>query len=366
MISKNQTSTPVILDGNDNHVVRSNNTLNIAPTAVEIPNPIAGDTAKVLLQNNTVEYYSFNGAVWVLNKTIAGAADFWRQGTVTGALPDGTTDAQDAIIRSGQTAIDTGVAGDSGLTLDDLKSRASVQAAAGDSGVTDTNMTAIGTDTNGKVRLSNALSSPDLRGTNPNPQDYSAGVSYAFKESATVGLTGVGFALIPPYVELETTRRYASGGDFSGGQVIQRVFLEDGRSYFRVGTSATTWGAWNLEGGSRANLQTRWTSQATSKVSIAGEFRWSGFYHIMTTGTNTTEPAGHFRIDMPADGFAVPVAGGGTRAVVPAVVGSSIDTGGILLNAWDSLWYRHVTGTGSGSIPGNFLIVPYLANTTNS
>lgn len=301
---------------------------------------------------------------WI--KQTADSQDFWRSGSIAGLLPDGTTDPQDAIFHNGQVVIDTNVAGDSGLTLDDLRSRASVQATAGDSGVTDTNMTAIGVDTNGKLKLSNALSSPDLRGTNPNPQDYSAGVSYAFKQSAIVGLTGVGFAAIPPYVELETTRRYASGGDFSGGQVIQRVFLEDGRSYFRVGTSATTWGTWNLEGGSRANLQTRWSSQATSKVSIAGEFRWSGFYHVMTMGTNTTEPGGHFRIDMPADGFAVPVAGGGTRAVVPSVVGSSIDTGGILLNAWDTLWYRHVTGSGQASVPANFLIVPYTANTNTS
>jgi hypothetical protein len=59
---------------------------------------------------------------------------------------------------------------------------------------------------------------------------------------------------------------------------------------------------------SRAPLQPRFTSQATTKISLAGEIRWNGFYHIMTTGTNQAEPGGHFRIDMPADGFAVPVA----------------------------------------------------------
>jgi len=115
------------------------------------------------------------------------------------------------------------------------------------------------------------------------------------------------------------------------------------------------------------NLQERFTSQATTKISIAGQIRWVGFYHIMTRGTNSVEPGGHFRIDMPADGFAVPVAGGGTRAVVAATAGSAIDTGGILLNAWESLYYKHPTGQSQTFVPANLLIVPYTANTqTNS
>ena len=298
--------------------------------------------------------------------TVAAANnDYWRTDPA-GLLPDGSADNTEAIVRNGQTKINSTVAGDGGLTLDQLRSRNSVQLSAGDAGVTDTNMTAIGVDLNGKVRLSNALSIPDIRATNPNPQDYASSFSNVFKQSASIGLTGAGFAGIPTYVNLETTRRYAQGTDLSGGPVIQRVFLEDGREYYRQSSNATTWGAWNLKAGSRAALQHRWTSQATTKISIAGEIRWAGFYHVMTTGTNPAEPGGHFRIDMPANGFAVPVAGGGTRAVVPAVAGSAVDTGGILLNNWESLYYRHVTGTGQGFVPANLLIVPYTANTTTS
>lgn len=292
------------------------------------------------------------------------ANDFFRSGSLGGATPDGVTDVQDGIFRSGQTTLDTGINGNSGLTLDDLRSRNSVQTAAGDGGVTDVNMTAVGVDMNGKLRLSNAVSYPDLRSTNPNPQDFAAGEYHAFKSSAAIGLTGAGFNAIPSFVGLTTIRRYAQGTDFTGGPVIQRVFLEDGREYYRVSTGPTTWGPWNLQAGSRPSLQHRWTSQANTKISIANEIRWAGFYHVMTTGTNATEPSGHFRIDMPANGFAVPVAGGAGRAVVAAVAGSAVDTGGILLNNWETLWYRHVYGAVSGSVAGNFLIVPYTANTS--
>jgi hypothetical protein len=113
----------------------------------------------------------------------------------------------------------------------------------------------------------------------------------------------------------------------------------------------------------RPAMQQRLSSQATTKVSLAGEVRWAGFYHVVTTGTNPAEPGGHFRIDMPADGFAVPVAGGGTRAVVAATAGSSVDTGGIPFNAWESLWYKHPYGQNQTFVPANLLIVPYTANT---
>ena len=297
---------------------------------------------------------------------LASGADFFRSGSLTGLMPDGTTDTQDAIYRSGQVVIDTGAVGDGGLTLDDLRSRNSTQAAAGEAGVTDTNMTAVGVDLLGKVRLSNALAYPDLRATNPNPQDFAAGTYYALKQSTTVGLTGAGYIGIPTYVGLETTRRHAQAGDFSGGPVIQRVFLEDGRSYYRVSTGATTWGAWNLECVGRQAMQPRFTSQATTKISITGEVRWAGVYNVMTTGTNAAEPAGHFRIEMPADGFLVPVAGGGTRAVVAATAGSAVDTGGIRLNTWETLWYRHPYGQGPAFVPGNLMIVPHTANTNTS
>ena len=289
------------------------------------------------------------------------AEDFFRSGSVAGELPDGSTDVQDGIFRTGQTTLDTGVNGDSGLTLDDLRSRNSTQLTSGDTGVTDTNMTAVGVDLLGKVRLSNQLSIPDLRATNPNPQDYAAGFSNVFKQSSSIGMTGLNG--IPTHVNLTTTRQYAQGTDFSGGQVRQDVDLPDGRQYFRMGTSGTTWGAWTLENQNR-NLQDRFLSQAATMISLANQIRWVGSYHIMTKGVHAVEPSGYFRIDMPADGFLVPVAGGGTRAVVAAVAGSSVDTGGIPLNSWESLYYKHVKGTGAGSVPANFLIVPYTVNTS--
>jgi hypothetical protein len=202
------------------------------------------------------------------------AADFWRTDP-TGLTPDGLTDPADAIVRTGQTKIDTGTNGDSGLTLDDLRSRASTQLSAGDGGVTDTNMTAIGVDLNGKVRLSNSLSIPDIRATNPNPQDYAAGFSNVFKQSATIGMTGI--YNVPTYVNLTTTRQYAQGGDFSGGQVRQDVDFPDGRQYFRLGTSATTWGPWTLEGGCPAPM----TRAALIALRAAGALN-VGCHYVIT------------------------------------------------------------------------------------
>jgi hypothetical protein len=55
-------------DGNDKHIVRTNATVNAAPTAAEVPTPVAGDTAKVQLSDGTIEFYSF-GTVWVRDFT---------------------------------------------------------------------------------------------------------------------------------------------------------------------------------------------------------------------------------------------------------------------------------------------------------
>jgi hypothetical protein len=287
--------------------------------------------------------------------------DFWRNDP-TATLPDGITDVAEAIVRTGQTKIDTNVNGDSGFTLDDLRSRNSAQVSAGDGGVTDTNMSAIGVDINGKVRLSNQLSIPDLRATNPNPQDYAAGFSNVFKQSSTIGLTT--FSGVPSYVNLETTRRYAQGGDFSGGQVIQRVFLEDGRAFYRVGTSGTTWGWWQLEQqpNSNFNLQDLLRLNGTAKVSLAGEVSWSNRFITMTAGITTQEPSGYHDIYMPAVGAIIPVQGGGSRTVLAATAGQSGQSGGILINAWESLWYRAVRGTGNGTVATNFIIMAYTSN----
>lgn len=313
-----------------------------------------------LIGANDYADFSFDTGTWHAEApTTASGSDFWRTDP-TAQMPDGVTDPADSIVRSGQTKIDTAVAGDSGLTLDDLRSRRSTQLAAGDAGVTDTNMTAIGVDSIGKVRLANQISVPDIRATNPNPTDYAAGYSHVFKQSSSIGMTGI--VNLPTYVDLITTRQYAQDVDFSGGPVRQDVDLNDGRQYFRISTGATTWGPWVLENQNR-NLQERFLSQANTKISLANQIRWAGFYHIMTRGANTIEPAGYFRIDMPADGALIPVADGTTRAVVAATAASSVDTGGIPLNIWESLYYKHPRGQGAGSVPTNFMIVSYTTNT---
>ncbi|MEM7377593.1 MAG: hypothetical protein AAF460_08820, partial [Pseudomonadota bacterium] len=66
------TVNPTVLDGSDHHVQRANDTVSVAPTAVEVPSPMNGDTAKVLLTNNTVEYWSHNGTAWALNFSVLG------------------------------------------------------------------------------------------------------------------------------------------------------------------------------------------------------------------------------------------------------------------------------------------------------
>jgi hypothetical protein len=53
----------------DNHVSRANTTTGVAPTLIEVPAPTAGFTAKVNLSNGTTEFYTYNGTAWILNFT---------------------------------------------------------------------------------------------------------------------------------------------------------------------------------------------------------------------------------------------------------------------------------------------------------
>jgi hypothetical protein len=86
----------------------------------------------------------------------------------------------------------------------------------------------------------------------------------------------------------------------------------------------------------------------------------------MTAGVTTQEPNGYHDIIMPAVGATVLVQGGGTRTVVAATVGQVAATGGILLNAWETLWYRAVRGTANTSVATNFLITPYANPASNT
>ncbi len=307
---------------------------------------------------------------WMDNAPPPPGADFWRSAPGGTNLPDSSADTTENIRRDGKVGINmdpthglsiaspTNTAGDSDMRLEDLVSQGGYTA-------TLINTMAIGVDTTGKVRLTNAVSSADTRAADTIPQGYVAPGEYTeFKGTAAIGLTFANGVNAPgAYAGLHTFRKYGTATDFSGGQVRQEAYLDDGRTYYRMSTSGTVWGPWRRQGASRSDLQTRFTSQANTKISAAGEVRWVGFYNIITTGTNSFEPGGYFRIDMPADAFAVPVAGGGTRAVVSAVANSAIDTGGIPLNAWDTLWYKHPVGQNQTFVPANLLIVPYTANT---
>jgi hypothetical protein len=308
------------------------------------------------------------GNTWQSQAASSAAADFWRSAAGATTSPDGTTDITENIRRNGNVGlnvdptttleVDSLVVNDSGFALRKLNPNTTPTSVL--------NTMAIGVDPTGKVVIPNAVGSADTRNANDLPQDFTnAGSYFDFKDAAVVGMT-VAAGVIPapsPYVGVNTFRKYGQASDMSGGQIRQEAYLDDGRKYYRMSTSATTWGSWTQIVQKQRNLQDRFSSQAATKISLNGEIRWVGFYHIMTTGTNSVEPSGYFRIDMPADGFAVPVAGGGTRAVVAATAGSSIATGGIPLNAWDTLYYKHVSGSAPTSVPANFLIVPYTVNT---
>jgi hypothetical protein len=104
----------------------------------------------------------------------------------------------------------------------------------------------------------------------------------------------------------------------------------------------------------------------TAKVSLTGEVTWTNRIITMTAGVTPQEPSGYHDISMPAVGSTVAVQGGGTRTIVAATAGQSGQSGGVLLNPWETLWYRIVRGSSNTTIPGNFLITYYLSNATTS
>ncbi|NJN50182.1 MAG: hypothetical protein HC798_03030 [Polaribacter sp.] len=104
----NYTETPTVLDGNDIHLVRANNVQASIPTAAEVPTPVIGDTAKVILANSIVEYWSYNGTTWILDATITPATldgnrvNVIRADAVTGVAPS-TAEVANPI--NGDTAV---------------------------------------------------------------------------------------------------------------------------------------------------------------------------------------------------------------------------------------------------------------------
>lgn len=88
------TITPVTSDGNSVWIPRANATTGVAPTVGEVSAPVSGDTAIVLLNNGTKEYWT-RATVWTLTATeVAAAKDgrvVWvsRGNTSTGNAPTG-------------------------------------------------------------------------------------------------------------------------------------------------------------------------------------------------------------------------------------------------------------------------------------
>jgi hypothetical protein len=94
-----KTTNPSTLDGNDTHIARTNTTASVAPTAVEVASPMAGDTAKVNLNNGNTEFWSYNGTAWVLNFTQKSGGDV-TYGTTAPTFTAGTTKTNDTYIRT--------------------------------------------------------------------------------------------------------------------------------------------------------------------------------------------------------------------------------------------------------------------------
>jgi hypothetical protein len=192
-----------------------------------------------LLSNFGIAQTRQAGAVAAANN------DFWRSGAGATTPPDGAVDLTEAIRRNGAVGlnadpsttlhINSAAAGDTGLRFEQTKQ--SVTQATGIDTV------AVGVDTTGKVRVSNAIGSADNRAVNSQPQAYQAGSYNEFKQSSTIGLGAV-VPAVGAYVGLQTFRRYGFAADFSGGQVRQEATTDDGRTLYRVSTSATTWGSW--------------------------------------------------------------------------------------------------------------------------
>jgi hypothetical protein len=87
-------------DGNDNHIVRTNALVNIAPTALEISTPTNGDTAKVFLNNNSIEYWSYNSSTWTKDTTSAGVLPVFRFGSVAPAYVAATDTINSTYVRT--------------------------------------------------------------------------------------------------------------------------------------------------------------------------------------------------------------------------------------------------------------------------
>jgi len=84
------------------------------------------------------------------------------------------------------------------------------------------------------------LPSFDTRSTNPDPEDNNNTIRFDFKSNSTNGLSDGG-----SYNGQMTWRSYGGGSDLSGGYPIRLAYTANGNLWRQMGTSATSWGAWN-------------------------------------------------------------------------------------------------------------------------
>lgn len=85
----------------------------------------------------------------------------------------------------------------------------------------------------------------------------------------------------------------------------------------------------------------------------AGLFSWNQRFICITGGSNSMQPSGYFDINMPTSGNALVANNTGTWAT------RTWTANGIVLNAWEALYYVCPIGQANTSIATNYRIVPY-------
>jgi hypothetical protein len=252
---------------------------------------------------------------------------------------------------STQVHIYAPAAGDTGLRLEQTKQ--------GVTQATGIDTVAVGVDTTGKVRVTNATGSADTRAVDSQPQAYQAGSYNEFKQSASVGMASI-MPTVGTYVGLQTFRKYGFNTDFSGGQVRQEATTDDGRVYYRMSTNATTWSAWKnatpesdlYRDGGKANMLM--TGGGIVKFDNASNLSWNNRFIIIGGGASSTGAVystdGYYDIVMPPVGTVIPSLGNAAPVTVTAA--------GISMVQWGGLYYK-LSGAGQPSVNGNFVYVGY-------
>lgn len=94
----------------------------------------------------------------------------------------------------------------------------------------------------------------------------------------------------------------------------------------------------------------------TITYDTSGYLSWTTRFIVMQAGSRNTNfaTAGYFDINMPAAGTAIIGLGGSSSRLV--------ETAGIQINVWESLYYIMPIGTGQTSVASNFRIIGYTEN----